>query len=415
MSGLSMRLILLLLVLALAGLIAMNFEKVETLENIGPTAEVRRNAYSAAEHFLEKQGIEVSDERGRVDPKMLGDDDVLLLSDVSFLQGSGRQAQALLDWVADGGRLIWHLDASNKDSPLARLMGVSLLEVARNDSDKKDRVSRQSNRLTIETDEEITALTPSQRVRPELNRIEQSVDQASISYWYGHDQPYLRSVFHTNETLSYKPSTAGYPMQLLGYAKNDERIGLLHFRLGHGHVSVLADTRIWQNNRIGLFDHALLLATLSSGADQFYLQHDVDVPTLTELIRQYALAPMLVLWLLLLFWVLGQSRRFGPLEECRREQRRSLAEHVGAVARFHQQHKQLDHLLAPLRRQAMARACRDHIQFEQLSTPEQLALLSRRTGHREVQLRRALYGKAPYRSDEFLDIVQLLTSIRDQL
>lgn len=415
MRKLLVRFALLLILLLVVGVIVMNVHKVEELENTGPTAEASRNPYFAAERFLETRGIRVSDELHRVDPAMLGDNDVLFLSDVSFLGGDRRRAQALLDWVSRGGRLIWRLDAANRDSPLADLTGISLVDmsVRHQDDDKAAQADKDPSESLVET--EIDTLTPSQQVQAQLDAREQQMASHEISILFEDDLPRLRGHFYAGDGLNYTPKAAKYPLQSLGYAKAGDRIDLMRFGLGLGQVSVLTDTSLWHNDQVGLFDHALLLATLSLNADTFYLQHYIDAPTLAELIREYALAPMLVLLLLLLFWALAQARRFGPLDVSLHEQRRSLAEHVHAVARFHQQHQQADYLLAPLRRQVVIRASRYNPQFEQLDPNAQQALIEAHSQHNGAQVVHALSRSGPYSQTEFLEIVQMLTSIRDQL
>lgn len=426
MNSTPIRIALVVLLVLFAVLIAANLRPVDTLINEGPTLEVLQNDYLAAGKFLEGRGIEVEHRSYPAKVDSLPQDASLLLTSIDYLEGRQDKALALLEWVDSGGRLIWQYSPQMADSPLAQLLGIThhRYEGAREQETSLNEPADQDRATSlIETLQEKQAAdedpqpAPTEQVRLSLNRQESQAESGDISSLETPAGLQLQSLIETWFALALNDDSEAFEFwsELRAQSVAGERVDLMNFRLGQGQVTVVSDAGIWSNDRIGLFDHALLLDWLVQDSQQLYIQRYTRWPKLTELIRDNAAEAALVIFLLLIFWLLGKARRFEPMVSARNVQRRSLGEHVEAVADFHHQQRQFDVLLGPLRRQVLKRASRYHVGFDQLDEQAQHRLIADWASLPAEEVQWAMQHRESVSQTDLVRIVNLLHKLRNLL
>ncbi|MBV0932336.1 DUF4350 domain-containing protein [Marinobacterium weihaiense] len=416
-----------LVLLVLLGYVLMNgLETVGRVVDRGPSVEVRRNQYLAAGQLLEQQGQRVVHSRYPVAVDQLGPRDSLLLTDADYLMDDPVRVAALLEWVESGGHLLWHYSPTQTSHPLAQALGVSRRHHAEDKQAHRDKASRTADEeVDVEAllehleaaekhTEDTPELRPSERVRENIHRKEAGVAPSELNYLAAADR--ARFYSFASSALEWQSDTSiSANLTLEARSQPSERAALLMLRLGSGRVTVLQDIGIWSNSRIGLFDHAYLLLWLNRDHPVVHVQRYSDWPPLSQLLVAYAPEMLVIDLCLLLAWLLYRGRRFGPVLQPSHQQRRTLNEHIDAVARFHYRQGHLNHLLAPLRRQVLNRAARLQVGLEQLTTAQQQAAVAEQAQLPATAVSQAMTPQEHYTSAELVETVQLLLRIRNRL
>lgn len=420
-----------LVLLVLLGYVLMTeLEAIDRVVDRGPGVEVQRNQYLAAGQLLKQQGQEVVHSRYPIAVEQLGPQDSLVLTSADYLQDDPSSVEQLLQWVESGGHLIWHYTSAHSSHlhtpvhsshPLTRALGVDQIEDDHAQQDRAQRMPTADADVDLETEvtrldtaEEPSSVSPSAQARADIRRREADVSVDELSYLaaakgariHGAGAPALRWQSDAESAVGVELEAQSLPT---------ERTGVLLLRLGSGRVTVLRDIGIWSNNRIGLFDHAYLLLWLNRDRAVVHIQRYSDWPSLSQLLLSYAPEVLVMALCLLLAWLFRCGRRFGPALQPSHQQRRTLNEHIEAVARFHYRHGHLNHLLAPLRRQILRRAARLQGGLEQLAAEQQQAVVAAQAQLPPDEVSRALTPREDYTSAELVETVQLLIRIRNRL
>ncbi len=411
-----------LVLLVLLGYVLMTeLEAIDRIVDRGPGVEVQRNQYLAAGQLLKQQGQEVVHSRYPIAVEQLGPQDSLVLTSADYLQDDPSSVEQLLQWVESGGHLIWHYTPAQSSDPLARALGVQQVEDDHAQQDRAQRMPTTDAGVDLETEvtwldtaEEPSSVNPSAQARADILRREADVPVDELSYLaaargariHGAGAPALRWQSDAESIVGVELEAQSLPT---------ERTGVLLLRLGNGRITVLRDIGIWSNNRIGLFDHAYLLLWLNRDRAVVHIQRYSDWPSLSQLLLSYAPEVLVMALCLLLAWLLRCGRRFGPALQPSHQQRRTLNEHIEAVARFHYRHGHLNHLLAPLRRQILRRAARLQGGLEQLAAEQQQVVVAAQAQLPPEEVSRALTPREDYTSAELVETVQLLIRIRNRL
>ena len=139
-SAVSPRLLVALLGLGLiAWALYANIEFYDEEVKSGWSLEALRNPYLAAQQFVERSGIAVTDADNLNRLDSLQGLRTLLITDANQIV-SPRQLQQVLDWLEDDGNIILTANAlSNSDDLLLKEFNV---EVARRDYDEEEQVER---------------------------------------------------------------------------------------------------------------------------------------------------------------------------------------------------------------------------------------------------------------------------------
>lgn len=402
--------------------------------NTGPTLEARFNPWLAAQTFLSRH--QIRSHRAMDLPVMLQrlqPDDTLVLFNDSPVYDPGHQ-QFLLEWMRNGGHLIlaanytWDDEEQSSNDPFLDNMGVRLYWLE-TDEDETDELADQP------ADEAEPAQTDSAPSANDTNEIDNRTAETSdtttdnadtestlpmtpvcnVHLWgdlyqihYAADADPLQINFGYYYTLEDASQQA---IRTADAAPN----GLLQYAVGQGRMTVLLNTNIWTNRKIGDYDHAYLLWHLVQGSPTVWLVASHDSENLLALLWRTAPYLLIGCAVLLLLWGWRRWVRFGPLLPEPPTARRQLLEHIEASARFSWRHQQADNLLATLRDDIWWHLIRHHgIQRngDNSAALSKLAELSQLPGD---VIRHAMTSPAPQRELHWIELISQLQTIRNAL
>ena len=348
----------------------------EVVENISERA--RRNPFLALERFVIRLGY-AAETGHRADvierPPAASDTIMVGFSEEVF---SPSRTRKLKDWITAGGHLVLDLDVERWADD--ELPANELLDLAG---------------VAVDYDEEREAADGAAAARPAAYRLRAGSKRFEVGRW---PQEYLVDGSGMAEAWTI-----------------EDRPQVLRYRLGDGRFTVVVDRRLWQNAQIGELDHAFLLTEiLGPPHGKVWVLYRVEVATLPELIWQYGarVAVALAAALALALWAL--YNRFGPVHVPPVGRRRSLGEHVQAIAGFSWRYGRAGALLHSARAALRHRAESRYPGFQHKSPDEQTAWLAERVARPPVEVRRAL--NADVRThDQLLEITRLLQEMRNSL
>lgn len=376
--------VLAVLLAAMVGLFVTFFERVEGERWVGFHGEAKRNPYLAAQRLCERLGRESS-----------------TLTDVTQLRAGGlpavdgtlflpvvRQAlpvglsEELLAWAESGGHLVV-LAVSSEAHP-----SDPILE--RFDVERVDRVEdAESTFIGRETG--ITTEWWPPDGRPPL-------DVAAAS-------PVLE--------LDVRGADPGWSLAA------GDHVAVASFVHGQGAVTVLTSRAFLQNEDISAANNAAFvwhLASLGGRAGEVWFVIHSSPESLWGLLGTHGWPLLASVGLLLLLWVWGRSRRFGPAAPTPFVPRRSLMEHVDATGRFLWRTGATDALLASTRRSLRrTRSGSAGPLWAHLPPERQVAHLAERSGLKPEQVRAALAADGGSDRDTFTTLVSHLERIRHSL
>ncbi|MBW9261351.1 MAG: DUF4350 domain-containing protein [Candidatus Thiodiazotropha sp. (ex. Lucinisca nassula)] len=347
--------LLLIVLLAMLGTLGWfwfdkSFERREKVVRSTMSIEARRNPMLAAEMFLSRLGLSVESRTGReylIEPPE--EKGLLLVRDLGPpLAESG--VTKLLAWVEQGGRLVaapsGQLQAGGKHNLLERL-GVGLVD--------PDEAWQEEETPALD----LSGLVEGLQVEVEL------------AHRFAFDENY----------------GAAAPLV------EDPRY--LVFAWGDGYVTLISDSGVFTNSRIGEYEHARLLAHVAPDGGRVWLLHSAQVPSLLSLIWQWAphLIVSLVLLLSLTTW--WMSRSSGAKLADRTFDRRNLLEHLEASAEFAWRNDLKAGLLDGARHQIEKRWLSAHPVLQPLDGEARCEWLAKRTGLSAAAICKALYPDQP--------------------
>ncbi|MCA0899933.1 MULTISPECIES: DUF4350 domain-containing protein [Microbulbifer] len=433
--------------------------------------EARRNPYLAAEKFLDRIGIPHRQADNIAVLPALNDNDVLFLANSNLIYNEQRLWE-LLEWVERGGQAIVVSNQLTTDGERNLLLDLLGLEVTHGDTDlyfnwrlrevfgdeaktlQEKTVSelmRDHNRKLAEKSKNQKsdtapigdgveaaqdAVTEDKR-NPEVDpeRLINLTSDGGTSYSLYFDPELLLShammaqgdevdvqggllhwvtfqdpTLHTDQVLAQPGDIAGYDSDLLHHQSP-----LVFFEYGHGRITLMADSGLWQNRRIGEFDHGFFLAHLVGHKNLVMITHPHFLG-FGELIRRYWLEFFTAGGLVLLAWIANRSRRFGPRDPEGASVRRSLLEHVRACGYFYWREdsarKQFEKVRSQLLGKILPHAPRPLTEDRQAEVGQSLA---ERTGLTTAEIITALWGPAPHSEEMFTACMRSLQIIEDAL
>ncbi|WP_342247095.1 DUF4350 domain-containing protein [Pseudomonas sp. OTU5201] len=343
----------------------------DTVEH-GPAPEVLGNPYLAAEHFLRKQGLQVTRADGLdvLDGLPSAGHSLLLLGSRSRM--TPRQADRLLEWANKGGHLLFiaerlydEEDGKSGDL-LADRLGVQQYEAKDLDEDKSTEPGEPEER-EAEAQAMDAAATQDEQVQaeedpfPELTKLYLENEQAPAYANFDPD-------FHLYDSQN----------RAHAWANSAKATHMLQLNHGDGLITVLTDGWIWQNRDIIEYDNAWLLwyLTQDSAVTLLYRAERDSLGTLLGQNFPEALVALMLL-IVLVLWHVGQ--RQGPLKAPANRARRQLEEHLRGSADFLLRRSGQASLLQGLQRDIQRRARHRHPGFERLPVAEQWQVLGRLT------------------------------------
>ncbi len=339
-----------------------------------PSAEAQRNPYLAAERFLDRMAVAVH----RVEGLSLLDDlpstEGVIVIGSSLRTVSERRVDALLRWVAAGGRLV--LAASELHSegrrtspdPVLELLGLRLHEVE--EVEEEDAAQQQTLKEVIEGLAEAYARCD-------------AGERLTTLHLEGEAAP-VQVIMSNRRRLDFEPLLE-YPA-----AANDAGDQLVAAPHGLGRVYVVTTLAFWRNDQIACHDHAHLLRWLGEGRAGVWLLFDTQMPSLVSILWQRYTVAVGILLVLVMMWIWrGGRTRSVPVAQS--GPRRSLLEQVRGVARFHWQQGDVRSLMTDLRDSVLS----GREWLNETARLEWLDGLSARTGISKDDLRWALEAEIP--------------------
>ena len=428
-----------LLILLLVFVLAFNLEFRQVVVNKGPTIEVQTTPYLAAASYLEVLGKQVEHRSTPLDPASLSLDEVLLIANQNAVADQ-QTAEDLFQWVQEGGHLIWTLTGYNEGeiSYLAELSGIEiqqpsesgknvftdtespLSQILRERNEQLLRDSLEKNRGTLGQTEEAIP-TPRELVRLDIETYDTARNRNSLPQLPLSDTGEAAtlnlisrySIHHPSMKLD-SPTSFNQGRFLYG-AETGSGFKLVHLSFGQGKVTVLTSSTLWTNGQIGRLDHAFALEQLVGTSAAIIFQNSSNWPSLLSVLMEFAGEAMLILGLILIAVLVQRSVRFGPSKSDLQETRRSIAEHIGGVAKFHWRHGYTDFLLAPMRKAVFRRMRRQFADFDQLPEAEKIQRICKISEYPQEEVEIA-FGENTISADwQFSQSVQLLEKIRKVL
>lgn len=401
---------LLLLLLAGWGLYA-SIERFEEVEQSGWSGKALRNPYLAAQQFMTRSGIAVTDVDSLLKLEQLDGLGTLFFSDANQVQ-TPRQLQQVMDWLKGGGNVIYSASSTeSEDDLLLREFAVEVVLRDREDDETGDvkplsETLRDYNRqiengksreqIARQIDEQEQPLT-SIRFAGDIGNLEVAFDTARLL-----QQPYIAD------------DTADTAHEPFSWSSSIHGVHMMRFEVGDGLLTILSDPGIWTSYRIDANDHAYLLWLLSSQDGNFAILRAVLRDSIWVLMLRYASELLLLcaLMTLLMLWRLGT--RFGRLLPRDLSRRRALGEHFSSVSQYLWRRRRASYLLAPLRQAVLRRASLALAEFGTAETTRQYQLIAERCELNGDAVAHAFTG-SDFNEASFVKTVRLLKLIEQSL
>lgn len=375
-------LLLALVLFALGIYLARHLERYSETVDKGADPAVAANPYLAAQSFLRQRGLRV-DQANRLDilPRLpAATTSLLLLGDRSRM--TPRQAEQILAWVRQGGRLLFVAEAL-WDERKGR-SGDLLL----------DRLQlRQYETRKLPPPE------PTDDPYPRLTKLYLDNEEAPAYFSFN-------PAFHLEDPTDITRS----------WANSSDSTHLMQLDYGAGLITVVTDADLWRNSAMARYDNAWLLWYLNQNRDVALIYQTEHDTLASQLWRYFPQAlTLLLVWLLLFAWY--SSARHGPVRQPAPLARRQLREYLHASAEFMLRHGGHQRLLRSLQHDILRRARHRHPGFERLPIADQWHVLARLTGETPSAVGQALRPRPAQKmsQSEFTRQVGYLQRIRNAL
>lgn len=319
--------------------------------------EARRNPYLAAQQFLQRSGVEVTEADSLIHLNNLETVSTVFISHAGQIVNP-RQLDAVIAWLQDGGSLIVTADSiATEDDLLLQEFEVDVdwvdYEYEEHDDEEEEPSMSESLREYNEkidsgmTPEQIAAEAEGENI---LTRIEFSDDIGTLEILFDPDRvlshPYIDG--DDDREVSDKDP--------FSWSSSENGIHLMQFNVGEGLLTIVSDSSIWRSSFIDQFDHAYLLWILSSTDGDFAILRTTERESLWDSFVNNAYELLIALSLFIAFWVWYTAQRFGRITPIEIGERRALSEHFSATANYLWHRKAAAFLLQPLRDQIFRRA-----------------------------------------------------------
>ena len=375
---------LVLAAIILVGLFLMLFEKVETEITTDYSAEALRNPFLAAQRYLTAQDIPTESLRGEKSLQHLPATGDTLLVTYNHTFEQAKRREQLLDWIRDGGHLIMELQAHsavNHDKPETPLL---------------DQFG-----VYPEKSRDMLNVVDILRNVIDADQVEVQVYQENASLKIEFAPQYLLKVT--------QPDAALFSI------KDKHGVHLVEYELGSGLLTLISDMDLWRNKHIGELDHAAFFShILGFRHGKVWMVTGIEMPSLMDLIWQNAPQAVIAVLILLLLTLWYLYDRFGPVLVVERHQRRSLIEHLDAVAQFNWRYSRSEIPLKAMRTDLLRLLEKRCPRWHKMSHDQHVEWISTQTKLPETTIRVALFEPCDQAS-RFTRIAADLQTIRDQL
>jgi len=364
--------------------IALNWYRVEyETFRVGAGHVALRDPYLAYARLLERMGAKPTTIRSPSGLDDLPYRATLVLAAPRLAYMTPAHVRGIVDWVARGGRLVVESERWGVSDPLLEALGVK----------------------------NVAPPPPKGPPRGVPDLPPPNVNAPTTFAWPGEERRITVSFAPVSADLRDQRGRAGFTA-----VKAGKNIAALDFDEGEGHVTILANFRMFTNTRIGSNDHATfawLLMGPHAAESPALLFMRMDSPPLPEWIWREAWAVVIAASLLVALWLARIVPRFGPLSPDPPPQRRSLGEHIAASGRFLWSRAESAYLLQALRERVMRAARKRGIAAS--ASPSQAATpIAQLTALPEGSIRVALGSDAATEA-QFTAAVATLRDIESRL
>jgi len=362
-----------ILVIGLGAILWLRFvDKIYYQVDRGPTLKVRQNDYYTAQLLLQRFAVdlEISSDLERL--LQLDDHVDTLLLATSLVALSEQQAAQLKRWVKEGGHLIvlvrdlWDEEMGTSHSDFLDELGVRLYAIP-------NRVSlRHENQYEFVSGDPVT------------------------------------TVFYTSNYLDDASGKAIFNDADSEYAQ------LLQYEMGSGLISVLADTKIWHNQRIKNKDNGAFLLSLIGNGKKMLVVSKIESQGLLSLLWRHAPQLLVSTMVILAVWIITASFRRGALRADDPPIQRELTQHLAAAARFGFADDDGAYFSEILREQAIRYFRRQIPRLYEFDEAAQIDAIARRSKIDAERLS-LLWQQGACSPQQILDKVKLLQQLRNTL
>jgi hypothetical protein len=372
--GWLLSLIFLLPIAALVAWWLYTFKPVLKEVDLPARGEARYNPLFALKLSLQAHGIEVaSGGNAGFNVGALAENDALLLySDIRTI--SEDTSRHVLDWVEQGGHLIFAIPSGSNDRPAPLLEQLGLYG--------QDHY-RCLDWNAAETKEEEKA-------------------QHCFLYRFQSDDEDLSETF--------------------AWLWGNDSDGYLFGRqfIGDGSVFIAGELDFLVNADLNEPGHAalawqVLAPALGNGKHTVHLIYAADVPPMYVLIVHYGWPILLPIFIALLMWLWSRSQRFGPLLPLASMHRRALLDHVQASGEFVFRRGRMLALHAAVHRLFVARLRRRDPTLAALEGEALVQALATRCQYAAAAIRQALNPTDLAKPDHFVAAIKTLMQLREKL
>jgi len=417
--------LLLLLPMLLMTACGGHLEDVE--KKTGYKGKARTECFLAAQQLLKEFDYE-PERRAMLD--RLPDDatGVMILSAENAISGS--RAKTVLNWVHDGGHLIYVMAGASPYNDWGFFSSMTGYGYFGNDERPDSMLKELKVEATDSRKEELKELSAkgkkarkknaakkvkndSTGKQPEVKipRISDPLDVRTTNAELTWDEEkYVIQVpdfisFHIDRELSKEEYLAG----------TKDKAYILGLRHGSGRVTLLNHARPLRNRYLGNHDHARwFLALMGDDASAVWFISGME-KSFAKMLWDQAWMLILSLVILLIFWLWLHVPRFGPMRQVALHETKHFVDHISALGHFFHRMKRDDVLLHETAQQVRSQAL---VRFPQMHGAEDAALvpkLAEVSGLSSERVQVALQppqSPAPY---QLVSLMQDLQTLRQSL
>jgi len=412
-NRISVKLVLGLILLGVVGwILYVSIEFYEETEESGWSIDALRNPYLAAQQFMNRSDIEVTDVDSLARLDELSSVGTLFFSDANQVQ-SPRQLEQVMDWLDVGGNVIYSANSTASEDDLL----LEEFEVQVDWADYETE-SKSEDKPFSETMREYNRQLEQGKTREEIARSLADDDISITRVTFGDDIGDIEVAFDNSRVLSHPyiadTDYAEGKHEPFSWSVSDSGVHMMQFEVGSGLLTIVSDPNIWNSYQIDLYDHAYLLWLLSSEEGNFAILRSVVRDSIWTLMKRNASELLIAAGLLILVWIWRMGYRFGCLVPRDLSRTRAMGEHFSSISHYLWHRRYGSYLIKPLRQQVLRRASLTLPEFSRADSLRQNELLAERCELNTATISRA-FSEQEFNETSFVQTVRLLKRIEQSL
>ncbi|MDH3219612.1 MAG: DUF4350 domain-containing protein [Gammaproteobacteria bacterium] len=402
----------LILVALLGWVVYASIEFYDETQQSGWSTEALRNPYLAAQQFMTRSGIDITDVDNLSRLDELGSIGTLFFSDANQVQAP-RQLEQVIGWLELGGNVIYAANSVAHDDDL--LLREFEVEV---DWREFDADQESEDRSLSQTMREYNRQIEEGKSREEIARDFGGEEISLTRVSFGDEIGVLEVAFDNDKILQHPyiadPEYDAGGSRPFSWSNSDYGVHMMQFEVGSGLLTIVSDPQVWTSYQIDRHDHAYLLWLLSAADGNFAILRSVVRDSIWVLIRRNATELLIAAGLLILVWVWHSGYRFGRLLPRDQSRMRALGEYFSSVSHYLWHRRHGDYLITPLRQQVLRRASLTLGEFSRADEAGQYRLMAQHCDLNPGAVARA-FSDENFSEATFVQTVRLLKRIEQSL